>query len=489
MEIHIAIVVIFLALYFVSAKHSKKKLPAKSKILIPFYKIAEYITDIKIGRSFQRFVVSEKIIGHLKTLNPASKDREKIKLYYIEKITLVLLAIFLANLGGIFTRISHYTQVKNFDGISLIRNEYGEGDKEEELLVTAGETLIKSPFEVIVKDKTYTEDEVDQLFLKAMEELDKIILAGNESRDQVRSDLNLISKIPNMPIEVRWEVEDNTLMNQEGKLQEGKAKKEGTLINLKAILTYEEYRYEYSTYVNIYPKIQTEEEKVLSKLGEEIEKLQEETRSEELLKLPIKIGDFDLIWEKEFKNDGAYLLLVGGLAGVLLFFAKDQELSKKIEKRKMQMLLDYAELVSKLTLLLGAGMTVKGAWKKIVLDYKEKTEKNIIPVHFAYEEMLITYYEMEGGVPERVAYDRFGKRCKVQRYLKLSTLLTQNMKKGSRGLASMLEAEVIDAFEERKNQAKRMGEEAGTKLLIPMFMMLTIVIVIVVVPAFLSFGI
>jgi len=44
----------------------------------------------------------------------------------------------------------------------------------------------------------------------------------------------------------------------------------------------------------------------------------------------------------------------------------------------------------------------------------------------------------------------------------------------------------IQAFEERKAQAKRLGEEAGTKLLLPMFLMLAVVLVIVIVPAFLT---
>ena len=43
---------------------------------------------------------------------------------------------------------------------------------------------------------------------------------------------------------------------------------------------------------------------------------------------------------------------------------------------------------------------------------------------------------------------------------------------------------VKKSFEERKARARRLGEEAGTKLLLPMFLMLAEVLVIVVVPAF-----
>ena len=51
------------------------------------------------------------------------------------------------------------------------------------------------------------------------------------------------------------------------------------------------------------------------------------------------------------------------------------------------------------------------------------------------------------------------------------------------------EKEVADAFVLRKNLAKKAGEEAGTKILFPMMLMLCIVMVIILVPAFLTFRI
>ena len=49
-----------------------------------------------------------------------------------------------------------------------------------------------------------------------------------------------------------------------------------------------------------------------------------------------------------------------------------------------------------------------------------------------------------------------------------------------------LEEEMETAFRQRKELALRKGEEASTKLLIPMFLMLGVVMVMVVAPAFLS---
>ena len=104
-----------------------------------------------------------------------------------------------------------------------------------------------------------------------------------------------------------------------------------------------------------------------------------------------------------------------------------------------------------------------------------------------YEEILLTCNELQSGRSESEAYDHFGKRCQVSVYMKLSTLLAQNIRKGSNDLLHMLRQEADIAFAERKNLAKKLGEEAGTKLLLPMMMMLCIVMVIIMIPAYFSF--
>jgi hypothetical protein len=71
--------------------------------------------------------------------------------------------------------------------------------------------------------------------------------------------------------------------------------------------------------------------------------------------------------------------------------------------------------------------------------------------------------------------------------MKFGSLIAQNLKKGNKGISELLTKEAVDAFEERKETAKRLGEEAGTKLLVPMMIMLVIVFAVIMVPAFLSF--
>ena len=108
-------------------------------------------------------------------------------------------------------------------------------------------------------------------------------------------------------------------------------------------------------------------------------------------------------------------------------------------------------------------------------------------MRYVYEEMNESLVQLKRGMSEQAVYERFGVRCRIREYMKFSSLLIQNLKKGTRELTGLLELEAIDAFEERKNQVKKYGEEAGTRLLVPMVIMLIVVMVIIMFPAIMTF--
>ena len=148
--------------------------------------------------------------------------------------------------------------------------------------------------------------------------------------------------------------------------------------------------------------------------------------------------------------------------------------------------MDYPELVSRFTVLLQAGISVRNIWERIVKEYEKRTVQGE-PTRYVYEEMRFTWKQLENGRYESRAYGEFGKRCGLHAYMKFGALLEQNLKQGTTKLAIRLKEESESAFEERKNLARRLGEEAETKLMLPMFLMLFVVLAAVMTPAFLSF--
>ena len=145
-------------------------------------------------------------------------------------------------------------------------------------------------------------------------------------------------------------------------------------------------------------------------------------------------------------------------------------------------MLDYPGLILKFSLLVQAGMTVRNAFRKIAVDYKKGKRKKLV-----YEEIVMACHEMESGIPELETYRRFGERCGHVKYKTFSTLLIQNLQKGSRQMSELLEKESVEAWDDRKRKAKVMGEAAATRLLFPMILMLMVVMAIIMLPAVLSF--
>ncbi|MBO7600429.1 MAG: type II secretion system F family protein, partial [Lachnospiraceae bacterium] len=82
------------------------------------------------------------------------------------------------------------------------------------------------------------------------------------------------------------------------------------------------------------------------------------------------------------------------------------------------------------------------------------------------------------------AYRELSDRIGIPEITRMTTLLTQNLKKGSTSLVVLLSQEASKAFEGRRQRARIKGEEAQTKLLAPMTLLMIVVLVIIMIPAF-----
>ena len=147
---------------------------------------------------------------------------------------------------------------------------------------------------------------------------------------------------------------------------------------------------------------------------------------------------------------------------------------------------DYPDIVSKLIVFIGAGLSVRQSWESIVKDYEnEITESG--ERRYAYEEMSKALARLKNGTQENIVYKDFGRSCSLRQYMKLSSLLEQNRRSGLANMHTLLSLESQSAWDERINLARREGEELNTKLLLPLFMMLLIVMMMIIVPALLIF--
>lgn len=364
----------------------------------------------------------------------------------------------------------------------LQRNPHGQGDSSAQLRASIGEN--EEEFSVTVSEQEYTEEELDAVFQEASEDLEKLILGENESLNEVRDDLELISEIPETGISVSWEINNYEVMDLQGNLISENLTDDGTLVKLSASLLYGERQTVHEFYAKVYPPMISREERQMSDLKEEIARADEETAAEDHLVLPDQINGERVEWSYTADTRAFAILILGAGTAAMICVSKDQSGKEEEKRRIRQMKTDYPQIINKFNLYIGAGMTIRRAWSCIADDYEKKRER--YGKRVAYEEMIYTLHEIQGGAPEGECYEKYGSRCGISRYRKFGTMLSQNLRKGSRGITDLLAREAEEAFEDRKNMAKKLGEEAGTKLMIPMFIMLAVVFVIVTVPAFFS---
>lgn len=168
------------------------------------------------------------------------------------------------------------------------------------------------------------------------------------------------------------------------------------------------------------------------------------------------------------------ILFVMLLFGVAAFFYFSNLQTDQIKKRSEIYLSDFPDVVSKIALLINAGMILKEAWVRVA-------ETGDSPI---YKEMQKTVFDMENGMAEVDAYYTFGTRCVIPEIKKFSSTLAQGVVKGNAELVSMVQEQSAEIWLAKKHRAKQQGEKAGSKLMIPIMIMFVGILIVVIVPIF-----
>lgn len=479
---NLLILLIFITLFILSSGITLSKNNNETGIKLCFRRMAVYILKhLKMGNDTE-------VIKKQALLNPAAGGRQEARNYKQKKMAEILLILFAGNILSLLIVISSLFSGNDVENYIVGRKGYGEGDLTVDLDTTVGDRCIDEPIEITVGERQYTKEETDRIFEEIGNSLPQRILGENRSLEKVEYDLDLIDRADDYPVNIEWSVDNYDVLDSDGIIQEDVTDEKGTAVILTAALNYLGRYEDYVFPVVVYPRHMEAQGKLKNMVMRKIARYESLTVSSENLILPDKLGNMDILYKRT--PGAAAPLVLGGavLMTLVVWFGRDRDLEKQIRIREKEMLNDYPEIVSRLSLFFSAGMTIRGAFEKVAADYEKQIRKGKKKKRFAFEEILITVREMKGGVPEYQAYRNFGTRSGVRRYGKLGTLLSQNLQKGNAGITEALEAESKDAFEDRKADARRAGEEAGTKLLLPMGIMLLVVMIIVILPAFMSFS-
>jgi len=359
-----------------------------------------------------------------------------------------------------------------------------EYDTEMEIEV---EGLLDEPqkIEIPVSKRVYSKDEAKEAIKKGMDEILATLPGENTSLQNITTNLNPTNEISDLGISVSWDFGDTDIVDILGNVHNENLSEDLDL-DIVVTLSYETYEESYIIPARICPQILSEDERLLKGFKEKIIEADKSQIEKDGYTLPDTYEGKKLIYRFNESIDFNLIWIMGIIISLLLY-CREKENKKKIdEKRKRELMKDYPDIVSKLIVFIGAGLSVRQSWESIVKDYEnEITESG--ERRYAYEEMSKALARLKNGTQENIVYKDFGRSCSLRQYMKLSSLLEQNRRSGLANMHTLLSLESQSAWDERINLARREGEELNTKLLLPLFMMLLIVMMMIIVPALLIF--
>lgn len=429
-----------------------------------------------------------KLQGELTQLGCGRKNC--VRDYYVEKISHMLLLLIACIVLLLTVLFAESRKSRSIAGGLLDRPGYGESGTDRSLNLTIMGEAESEAVSVHLAPRLYTRAEARKLLRFAEEELLEKLPGNNPGPDEIRDSLFIPSSLQDSAVQAEYYITPSGMIGEDGSII-GEPSEDGTLVSVSATLTCQDEEREIECSVRIFPPLLSAQEAFHKKIRDAVESAQTENPSGPQIRLPDEVDGRKLSWSYPREGTVRMLLLLLLLLPAAYWFHKDSAVQDRAKARKTQLELDYSQLLWKLTMLLSAGLTIRGSFTRIAAQYEmqkrdhEKSSKKS-GTRYVYEEMLLALREMQSGTPEASAYENFGRRCGLPAYIKLGSLLSQNLKKGSKGLTSLLEHEAVLSLEQHKMAARKMGEKAGIRMLLPMILMFGVVLVILMVPAFLS---
>lgn len=426
------------------------------------------------------FFSARQVEEDLIQLYPGERLEWVKKEYYVQKLALLLMILAAGVLFALAAKAAADAEVLLGEGGVLKRGSPGEEVRQLQLRADyEGESY---DFQIDLSPREPDREEAEAATEELAGKLPDYILGANESLQQVTSDLTLREKYGQSPVTVEWESSRPELLGDSGEVTAAGEKEE---VQLRATLSCGGYSREESLTLTICPKELSGSEKIQEELGEYLSESEKQSRQETEWVLPESWEGETVGWSQKSESRAMLLWLSSLLVAASVCFFSDRDLHKRLERRRKQLQAEYADMVHEIVLLVGAGMTPRGVFQKLAADYERRRAEGG-EVSLAYEEVLRACREMKSGVAEGAAYERFGRRTGLQQYVRLSGMLVQNLKRGNHSLPERLREEAYKAGEEKLQLGRRLGEEAGTKLLVPMVMMLAVVMLLIMIPAFSS---
>ena len=166
----------------------------------------------------------------------------------------------------------------------------------------------------------------------------------------------------------------------------------------------------------------------------------------------------------------------GALLGILMVLYIENVLSNKVSNRHKEMMVEYPHVLSQMALLINAGLTLRETVE--IIAYKGNGPLN--------REFQIMLKDISNGLSDVEALQALANRCEIAEVRKLTSTILQNLQKGGNELAKSLIAMSNEVWKARIGNAREEAEKASSKLLLPIMIIFGGILLMVIVPMFIS---
>ena len=393
-----------------------------------------------------------------------------------------MIVTFLA--GSILTGVIFYTDSQKDllkEDNRIQRNELGQGD----YLLRLNSRLDGKDRELNLRiDERIPEDQELLIMAKeANDKIDPLILGANASFDCITEDLSFPLKLAGYPFTLRWTSSDEDRRTHTGRVIRDPEDDLEYEVTIETVFVYRDFRQSFHRTVKSVPAIYEEEKLRGLKLDKSIDEALYDSRNSSVIILPSNIDGQQVTYSEKTGNNGIIMLIFTFVMTAVIGLAVSFDEQRSSKKRTQMLQALYPGFVEKMKLYMISGMTAKNSLFAIREDLKRSGKKS---------ELLLSELERAcnryaNGVSEEKILTDLGNSC-GEAYRKFCFLLIVNLKQGNDRLMELMNAEVDKAFAMRREKARSRGEEASVKLLFPMLIMLLIVLVLIMIPAYMKFS-
>lgn len=475
---------------------SKKRKTSRSIKSVKEEKTFGTMKSVKKAKRVKSYGLARKIRGWIPAciLNPWNRilerifrdrtvsqkeNRRRMEEFQLKQIMLAFYGILF--LLGLVIAISIYLYTQST--IIYSRNEFGQGEKE--IILNVEHEGKKEELALILQERMLTQAEEEAIFHDFFQELQQEILGKNSSLTKINQKMNLPDEIAGYPFYITYDLEDSSVLDWNGELgDKAKALKKGEYLHTGLFVhaSYKEYEKDWTIPLTIVAPAK-KNLSIFQQFKNAL--LKEESYSRKDQEFVIQ-SERDQMHITEPSRNGIWKYPLFACVLLVLLIARQYSvLSEEDKIRHKENMEDFPLIVHLLTLYMGAGLSFPASVSKVTEDYRRNQRKR--KQRYAFEQIMVMNHCMEMGIRPREACLLWGASFREKMYGKFAMLLSQSMSKGAKEIRSMMEQEQQEAFQIQIDYIRREGEEASTKLLFPMIVLLSIIMILVMFPAMMQF--